>query len=43
MLKLIGKAVSCIADSLSKVNRTIHGSADAAAKTTKHIKAASSC
>ena len=38
----IGKAVSSLGDALSKFNQTIHGSADAAAKTTECIKSGAS-
>lgn len=38
-IKTLGKAISSISDALSKFNQTIHGSADAAAKTTEHLKA----
>ena len=41
-LKSIGKAVSSISDGLSKFNQTIHGSADAAAKTAGHVKSGAS-
>ena len=41
-LKSIGKSVGSIADGLSKFNETIHGSADAAAKTVEHVKSGAS-
>ena len=37
-IKSIGKSISSISDTLSKFNQTIHGSADAAARTSEHIK-----
>lgn len=41
-MKSIGKAVNSVSDILSKFNQTIHGSAEAAAKTTEHIKSGAS-
>jgi len=41
-IKTIGKGLSSISDSLSKFNQTLHGSADAAAKTTEHVKSGAS-
>ena len=41
-IKSIGKAISSISDGLSKFNQTIHGSADAAAKTAEHVKSGAS-
>lgn len=41
-MKSLGKAVSSIGDGLSKFNQTIHGSADAAAKTAEHVKSGAS-
>ena len=38
----IGRIVSSIGDGLSKFNQTIHGSADAAAKTAEHVKSGAS-
>lgn len=37
-IKTIGKAISSLSDALSKFNETIHGSADAAAKTAENVK-----
>lgn len=41
-IRSIGKAISSLGDSLSKFNQTIHGSADAAAKTVEHVKSGAS-
>jgi len=38
----VRKAVCSMSDALSKFNQTIHGSADAAAKTTEHVKSGAS-
>jgi len=38
----IGKAISSIGDALFKFNETIHGNADAAAKTVEHVKSGAS-
>ena len=37
-IQKIKKAINCVTDSLSKFNQTIHGSADAAAKTSDILK-----
>jgi len=41
-IKSAGKAFSAFSDGLSKFNKTIHGSADAAAKTAEHVKSGAS-
>jgi len=41
-IKTIGKAITSLGDGLAKFNQTIHGSADAAAKTTGCVKSGAS-
>jgi hypothetical protein len=41
-IKTIGNGLSSLNASLAKFNATIHGGADAAAKTTEHIRSGAS-
>lgn len=41
-IKSIGKGIASLGDALAKFNQTIHGSADAAAKTTECVKSGAS-